>query len=136
MFSRALMPKLDMFAAPREEVDQAHITPATEFGCDALRVLSIVVAPEISTAALKRMVTSRNRWVDYADPVWRTNTPIGPAILEIRLWQLKGQTVFTEEDEAWFHAHVAHFQLNWVADEWYIKNKLTLSEQDLDRANF
>ncbi len=36
---------LAMFAAPREQVDEANITPATEFGCDALRVLSIVVAP-------------------------------------------------------------------------------------------
>ena len=71
-----------------------------------------------------------------AHPMWRTNTPIGPTILEIRLWQVKDQTVFTEEDEAWFHAHVAQFQSNWVADEWYIKNKLTISEQDLDRANF
>ncbi len=91
---------LDMFAAPREEVDQAHITPATEFGCDALRALSIIAAPEISVEALKRMVTSRNRWVNYADPTWRTNVPIGPAILEINLWQLPGQMVFTAEDEA------------------------------------
>ncbi len=103
---------LAMLAAPREEVDEAHITPATEFGCNALRVLSISAAPGISAAGLKRMVASRNRWVNYADPTWRTNAPVGPAILEISLFQLRGQMVFTAEDEAWLRAHVSRFQFD------------------------
>ncbi|KJA20149.1 hypothetical protein HYPSUDRAFT_43506 [Hypholoma sublateritium FD-334 SS-4] len=108
---------LDMLGAPRDvELAEADITQTTEFGCDTLHVLLIIAAPGISTAGLKRMVASRNRWINYEDPKWRTSAPVGPVIQDIMLWQLPGQMDFTEEDEAWFHAHVADFQFQWVVD--------------------
>ncbi|KJA20148.1 hypothetical protein HYPSUDRAFT_204030 [Hypholoma sublateritium FD-334 SS-4] len=109
---------LDMLGAPRDAaIAEADITQTTEFVCDTLHVLLIIAAPGISTAGLKRMVASRNRWVDYADPMWRTSAPVGPTIQDITLLQLPSQMVFTAEDEAWFHAHVAQFQFQWIVDE-------------------
>ncbi len=107
---------LKMLSAPRDpEIAEADITQTTEFGCDALRMLLFIVVPGITTAALKRMVISRNRWIDYTDPKWRTNTPVCPAIMEIKLWQMPGQMEFTKEDEACFKSALPISSLNGLS---------------------
>ncbi|KJA20147.1 hypothetical protein HYPSUDRAFT_68732 [Hypholoma sublateritium FD-334 SS-4] len=110
---------LDMLSEPRDpDVASVDATPMTEFGCDALRQLSVLACSSVSIAALKRMVLSRNRWVDYDDPKWRSNAPVGPAIQALILWEQAHQPtlMITPEDEAWFHARVASFQFHSYVD--------------------
>lgn len=120
---------LDMFSAPRDPtVAGADATPTTEFGCNELCQLSIIACSSVSIAALKRMVLSRNRWVDYEDPKWRTTAPAGPAIQALILWEQAHQPalMITPEDEAWFHARVASFQFHS-----YVDARLELEDSEL-----
>ncbi|KAF8965940.1 hypothetical protein BDZ97DRAFT_2074453 [Flammula alnicola] len=101
---------LEMFSRPvNPDIPEDEVTAGTRFGCQELCSLTIIGDSGISIAGLKNMVESRNRWLPYENPEWRTSPVAGPAIVRLHIKEFRADATLSPEDVEWFGEHVADF---------------------------
>ncbi|KDR83215.1 hypothetical protein GALMADRAFT_239057 [Galerina marginata CBS 339.88] len=94
---------------PDPETDwQTGIEGGKYFMCPNLHFLIFVSCPIPSFTSLKKLIESRNHYVNYDDPEWRNNTHWGPAIskLSIKYCLTTSDSVSSKEEWDWISQRV------------------------------
>ncbi len=85
------------------------------FLCPNMSVIFLMLCPIFSVDSVKKLVESRNHYVDYGNEEWQTTTRFGPAIRTLVVKNVIGMPLnvkgrgLHEEDEKWFKERLVDF---------------------------